>query len=241
MPVLNEIKNGNEIGKKNRHKHIWAACTICGIPRWIALVHGKPASERCRQCYVKQNVGEKNPTWKGGSTIGWCGYKHVLIADDSPFYPMARKKKGKRNGYVLEHRLIMAQHIGRCLYPWEIVHHKNGVRTDNKLENLQLIGCRGEHNTHEREGNMFKREKEWLDFADEVRDHVVSYTIKQYGDMPEDQASSFTLEDFKRELQKYCNRMGSGVRGAEEQERDFKKIAHYACMGLARFRADRKK
>ena len=88
---------------------------------------------------------------------------------------------------------------------------------------------------------MSKRREQWCDFSDEVENHIEDYTVKQYGDMPTDQASSFTLEDFKRELQKYCNRMGSGVRGPEEQERDFKKIAHYACMGLARFRADRKK
>jgi hypothetical protein len=88
---------------------------------------------------------------------------------------------------------------------------------------------------------MLNREKEWQEFSGEVRDHVVNYTVPQYGDSPEDQASSFTVADFKREILKYGNRMGSGIRGPEEQERDFKKIAHYACMGLARFRADRRK
>lgn len=43
-----------------------------------------------------------------------------------------------QNGYVFQHRHIMSEHIGRSLFKHENVHHKNGNRADNRIENLEL-------------------------------------------------------------------------------------------------------
>lgn len=81
-------------------------------------------------CGVKR--GEKNHAWKGGRRIQ-NGYVFVTLTKDSPYASMAVS-----NGYILEHRLVMAQHLGRVLEKTETVHHINGDTKNNKIENLQL-------------------------------------------------------------------------------------------------------
>ena len=65
------------------------------------------------------------------------GYVRLRIYNDNPYFSMAR-----HDGYILEHRLVMAQNLGRLLKRWEIVHHKNHIRDDNRIENLWICSGR---------------------------------------------------------------------------------------------------
>lgn len=74
-------------------------------------------------------------SWKGGK-IKNKGYIYIFY----PAHPFCNT-----HGYVLEHRLVMEKHIGRHLKPEEIVHHKNEIIDDNRIENLQLFPNMAKH------------------------------------------------------------------------------------------------
>ncbi len=81
---------------------------------------------------MKSRTGALSGNWQGGRYVGTLGYVWIWLAP------------GKR---IQEHRFVMEKFLGRNLEKNEIVHHKNGKKTDNRLENLQLMK-KGEHTTH---------------------------------------------------------------------------------------------
>jgi len=58
--------------------------------------------------------------------------------ENHPHAVRLHKKMRPHGGYLLEHRFVMEQKLGRFLEPHERVHHKNGKRNDNRLANLEL-------------------------------------------------------------------------------------------------------
>lgn len=80
---------------------------------------------------------------KGNRFVDEKGYVLVRLAKDDPYRPMADNR-----GYVYEHRLVKARELGRLLEDWEDVHHKNGNKTDNREDNLEIMDARLHHARH---------------------------------------------------------------------------------------------
>jgi DNA-directed RNA polymerase subunit RPC12/RpoP len=143
---IGEVKRAWEIGYQGHGQFVFAACVDCGKTRWIGY---KDDSKRCRTCSgrIRAKRGPDSHNWKGGRIRSKNGYIWIRLQPDDFFYPMAHPTASQR-GYVLEHRLVVAKALNRCLSPWEIVHHK-GVKYhpgsvedkgDNRYpENLQLL------------------------------------------------------------------------------------------------------
>lgn len=86
-------------------------------------------AEYCRPCSDRIRVGPRHGCWKGGRIIDGEGYAKVYKPDDP------RANLGR---YMKEHIVVMEEKLGRQLLSHESVHHKNGNRADNRIENLEL-------------------------------------------------------------------------------------------------------
>jgi len=140
MPDIGERREGKDIGKNVWGYFIWHACPGCGRESWVREVRGQLVSLRCKSCAAKMHLSNN---WKGGRVIMSDVYIGIRLSKNDFFYPMVT-----RDGYVMEHRLVVAKGLGRCLHRWEIVHHKHAKypagsiedKQDNRYpENLQLV------------------------------------------------------------------------------------------------------
>ena len=109
--------------------------SIIALQKWIKK---NGAWNKGTKGIIKPNSGsfkkgkflaEKHPNWKGGKYKN--NNKYVFIY--SPNHPYKNK-----DGYILEHRLVMEKHLGRFLKSTEQCHHINNKPDDNRIQNLLL-------------------------------------------------------------------------------------------------------
>lgn len=112
------LSRRNRTGKNDS---VEKQCIVCG-----KTFSGPRRVETCsRECGYKTR-----PNYKGGRVVTVAGY--VWIKAKS--HPNCNSR-----GYVNEHRLVMEDELGRLLHPWEDVHHINGIKSDNRPENLEIV------------------------------------------------------------------------------------------------------
>lgn len=140
-----KVKDGiwyKAIFKKEWERHILRQCRQCGnefLTRHNSLTCSKKCSANYRWSRTTKN--ERNRT-------------DVYVRPEG--YVFIRDSDGK---WIAEHRKIMADFIGRELNPSESVHHINGVRGDNNIDNLMLVS-RSEHNILHKSEESSKRKRD---------------------------------------------------------------------------------
>lgn len=141
------------------------ACALCGAPRSVYRAHfervaeatcsricnGKlrhrellPHAHKGRAGWTDSSLnsfrwkmsGDKNPAWRGGVTVfnkhgSYAGVRYVRCPEDM-------RAMARADGYVMEHRLVVARLAGRVLSRTEVVHHVDHDPRNNAPENLEL-------------------------------------------------------------------------------------------------------
>jgi hypothetical protein len=139
-------KRGDGSGAQNKMR--WHCVCACGRKKQVfgdTLRSGRSKSCGCLTVEsARSRGGKSSPCWKGGKWKTKDGYIRLRLGIGTSPQPTA-----------LEHRIVMEKHLGRNILETETVHHKNGVRHDNRIENLELRV--GSH----KEGLTIKEAVQW--------------------------------------------------------------------------------
>lgn len=132
------LKQNRFYDKTTKRLMIKVVCNLCGEERISRYDHireryfNQNKEVRCKKC---ANIKSNGRIHKDGYVI-----RHVRSFDKKHWSIL--NSMSKSNGQIKEHRALLAIHLKRPLSKNEIVHHKNGIRNDNKISNLELCMIR---------------------------------------------------------------------------------------------------
>jgi len=176
---LNRIKsvaeNRNDFFCNYKCLGKWRSINKTGInsPRYGIHLSEKEKKHLSEFNLALNRKGENHPNWMGGILKNKEGY--ILI--HQPEHPNAR------HNYVLEHRLVVEKQIGRYLKINEVVHHINGIKDDNRIENLKLENRDSHKKTHHQmvsENKELRKRIEKLEIELSMKDNYQNRNLSNY-------------------------------------------------------------
>ena len=131
---------------KDARFHTEIVCATCGITFWVSNAEIRKGNGKycSKNCYGKDYRGRQSRNWRGGRKKN-NGYIEIYMPESSMADVM---------GYVKEHRYVMSQYLGRDLTTDELVHHIDGIKTNNNIENLEIM-TKGIHSCIHHKGSIF--------------------------------------------------------------------------------------
>lgn len=158
--------------KHQKRSRVELECVVCNasftLGKATAAERG-PSPTCSRKCdTLRRTTNGIGRMHNGRPVILWStGYLFVYEPDHPASY---------RNGWLAEHRYVVEQHLGRRLTPKEHVHHLNGVKTDNRIENLVVLG----HSEHSSITGK-ERQEQFLAMQAELAEYR-----RRYGPLPKE-------------------------------------------------------